>query len=217
MICVEPSTGAGFNLVSAPTARLARVTEPAVLCAWGDESIRTVGVPEPIYLLGAAIADQRCCDKVRDHLRNVPRAGHKLHWRDADVRHRRGIHQAVSAMPVAHLVVVAAPADPRRPERARAKCLERMLHELDNLGIDRLIMEARTSSLNRRDLILIDRLRGSHRIPTRIRLMFELPSIEPMLWLPDQILGMIGDAEAGDDRWLSAPLTNRVTRIDLRL
>ena len=92
-----------------------------------------------------------------------------------------------------------------------------MLHELDNLGIDRLIMEARTSSLNRRDLILIDRLRGSHRIPTRIRLMFELPSIEPMLWLPDQILGMIGDAEAGDDRWLSAPLTNRVTRIDLRL
>lgn len=194
------------------------MNEQPARCAWGDESIRTTGVTEPMYLLGAAIADPTACTDTRDLLRRVPRAGQKLHWRDADHRHRRAIHQVVALLLlVEHLVVIATPADPRRPERARAKCLERMLHELDQLGIQLLIMESRTASLNRRDLALIDRLRGSRRIPHTIRLDFELPSVEPMLWLPDQVLGMIGDAEAGDSRWLTANLTDRVTRIDIEI
>ena len=170
-----------------------------------------------MYLLGAAIADPAVCVDTRALLRRVPRAGQKLHWRDADEQHQRAIHHAVAPMAVDHMVVVATPADTRRPERARAKCLERMLQELDGLGVGQLIMETRTASLNQRDLVLIDHLRGGRRIPARIRLEFEQPSAEPMLWLPDQILGMVGDAEAGNNRWLVAPLADRITRIDIAL
>lgn len=191
--------------------------EQPVRHAWGDESTRTVGVAQPMYLLGAAIADPADCGEVRDRLRAVPHRGPKLHWHDADGRGRRVIQQAVTAILVEHLVVVATPADPRRPERARAKCLERMLYELDQRNVSRLIMESRTVSLNRRDLLLIERLRGSRRIPTAIRLDFELPSLEPMLWLPDQVLGMIGDAEAGVGRWFTRPFAERVNRIDINM
>ncbi len=171
-----------------------------------------------MYLLGAVVADPAICDEVRAQLRRVPRTGHKLHWRDADEQHHRLIHRVVAPLPVQHVVVVvvAAPADPRRPERARAKCLERMLHELDRWGVGQLIMEARTASLNRRDVMLVDRLRGGRRVPAGIRVEFGLPSTEPMLWLPDQILGMIGDGEAGNTRWLTASLTERVTRCRYR-
>ncbi len=97
-----------------------RVSDGPVVCAWGDESIRLVGVARPMYLLGAVIADPAICDEVRAQLRRVPRTGQKLHWRDADEQHHRLIHRAVAPMPVQHVVVVASPADPRRPERARA-------------------------------------------------------------------------------------------------
>jgi hypothetical protein len=95
--------------------------------------------------------------------------------------------------------------------------MERMLFELDRRGVSRFIMESRTASLNARDLTLIERLRGSHRIPATIRLEFALPSTEAMLWLPDQVLGMIGDAEAGRRQWYSADFAARVTRIDISL
>jgi hypothetical protein len=185
--------------------------------AWGDESIRTLGVARPIYLLGAVLAEPDGCDEIREQLKAVPHAVPKLHWRDADDHHRGAIHRAVTPIPVEHLIVVASPADPRRPERARAKCLERMLYELDREHVSRLIMETRTASLNLRDLALIDQLRGSRRIPATVRLDFELPSVAPMLWLPDQVLGMIGDAETGDQRWITHDLAGRITRIDIAL
>lgn len=59
-----------------------------------------------------------------------------------------------------HVVVVAAPIDPRRQERARALCLERLAWQLDAHGVELLTLEARPTQLMRRDIRTIDALRG---------------------------------------------------------
>lgn len=49
-------------------------TDPGVsfeLHAWVDESMRSFNVAEPLYMLGAAIADPSSCESVRDDLRAV--------------------------------------------------------------------------------------------------------------------------------------------------
>lgn len=196
------------------------MTDQIEFCAWGDESGRRLGPDESdpsVYLLGAAIIDMADYDTCRDALLALPRSGPKLHWHDADDRRRTQIMAVVDTLPAQHVVVIAAPMDPSRQERARAKCIERMLHELDQYGVTRLVMENRTQSLNKRDMRLIDRLRGSERVPTGIRLDFGLPSQEPLLWLPDQVLGALGLAESGDERWLSDAVRDRVERIDIVL
>lgn len=183
------------------------------LHAWVDESMRTVNVQEPLYMLGAAIADPSCCDPVREDLRSMVR-GPKLHWRDMDDRAKKLSIGLLGPVDAAHIVVVSTPLDPRRQERARAKCMERLFSELGSLGVSTVFLESRTRSLNDRDMRLVSRLRGSRAMPQSLRVEIQLPSLEPMLWIPDQILGAMGDAETGDDQWL-ANFSGHVSRHDI--
>ncbi|MCM3556706.1 hypothetical protein M3697_16590 [Janibacter melonis] len=191
--------------------------EPA-RTAWGDESIRDLdGAGRGRYLLGAAIPEPQDCAYIRAQLLSLPRSEQKLHWHSADERRRRAIVKVVDLLPSQHVVVVAIPVDRNRQDRARAKCLERMLYELDLRGVAELVMEARTDALNRKDLKLVDQLRGSRRLTSPIRLNFGEPSGEPLLWLPDQVLGAVGAADSGDDRWLTQTLRQRVERVDIEI
>lgn len=174
------------------------------LHAWVDESMRAVNVAEPLYMLGAAIADPSSCESVRDDLRALRKRGPKLHWREMDNAAKKQSMDLLGQIDAAHIVVVAAPMDPRRQERARAKCMERLLAELGDLGVSTAFLESRTQSLNTRDMRLIDKLRGSRAMPRSLRVDIELPSAEPMLWIPDQILGAVGDQEAGNDQWVES-------------
>lgn len=174
------------------------------LHAWVDESMRTVNVKEPMYMLGAAVADPSCCGVVRDDLREILTGGPKLHWRDMDNRAKKLSIDLLGTVDAAHIVVVTAPLEPRRQERARAKCMERLFSELGTLGVTSVFLESRTRSLNERDMRLVDKLRGRRVMPQTLRVEVQLPSEEPMLWIPDQVLGAIGDAEAGDAKWLGA-------------
>lgn len=110
----------------------------------------------------------------------------------------------IGRIDAAHIVVVAAPMDPRRQERARAKCMERLLAELGELGVSTVFLESRTQSLNARDMRLVEQLRGSRAMPGTLRVEIQVPSLEPMLWIPDQILGALGEGEAGNDRWVNS-------------
>ncbi|MCY1311030.1 hypothetical protein D9M70_612850 [compost metagenome] len=51
-------------------------------------------------------------------------------------------------------------------------------------------------------------------MPPSLRVEIQLPSLEPMLWIPDQILGAIGDAEAGNDQWLGI-FSSHISRHDI--
>ena len=77
--------------------------------AWGDESVR-LGLEEPSYLLGAAIARADTCDVFRERLRELKPRGPKLHWRDLGGARRWDVISAIADFDLVHVVVVAAPA-----------------------------------------------------------------------------------------------------------
>lgn len=78
--------------------------------------------------------------------------------------------------------------------------MERLLWELGEMHVTPVFLEQRTELLNERDMTLVGHLRGKKSIPSTLRVDIALPSTEPMLWIPDQVLGTIGDAEADDSR-----------------
>ena len=187
------------------------------LHAWVDESIRPKGIDERMYLLGAVVADPSCCDGARDELRRVlPKGARKLHWTDMENREKRKVTELVTEFDMAHMVVVGTSLDHRKQEHARAKCMERLLWELSQLEVTQVFLEQRTQSLNDRDMKLVRHLRGKKSILSALRVDIALPSTEPMLWIPDQVLGAIGDAEADEGRWLDQ-YQGTIERIDITI
>ena len=178
--------------------------------------MRVSGVAEPMYLMAAVVADPAECEPLREQLRALPHLGPKLHWRELDARGKRTVVRRLAAMNLPHLLVAAAPLDHRKQERARALCLERLCWELHTRAVSRVVLESRTASLNQRDHDLIIRLRGKRSLPADVRVEIQQPSSEPMLWIPDQVLGAVGDAETGHPEWV-APLRATLTRIDIRI
>lgn len=165
---------------------------PAQLSAWGDESMRFAASPKA-YVLAAALIEGQLTDDVREVVRPLRVAGTKLHWRDLDRRQRDKVVDVVAGLEALHLVVIATPLDPRRQERARAKCIQRMLSHLGGLGVHQMVLEQRTESLNRLDQKLITKLRGTRAFPAFLTVDFRQPSKEPLLWLPDVVAGAVGE------------------------
>lgn len=196
------------------------MTHASVLHAWMDESMHTFGgaLQDGIYLLAATIADPAACEPTRDVLRGLrPGRAIRLHWTDADTRSRRTMAAAVAGLDALHTVVVGAPLDPRRQERARRLCMERLLHELAALGVSHVWAESRTESLNRRDMQMIDALRSRQAIPPGLKLDFVLPSAEPMVWLPDIVAGAVGLQRRNDDAEPYEALRSLVVVHDIRV
>lgn len=131
-------------------------------------------------------------------------------------RGKRKVTKLVTAFDMAHMVVVGTPLDHRKQEHARAQCMERLLWELGQLEVTQVFLEQRTQSLNNRDMKLVRYLRGKKSIPSSIRVDIALPSTEPMLWIPDQVLGGMGDAEAHETVWLDQ-CQGAIERIDITI
>lgn len=111
------------------------------------------------------------------------------------------------------LLPLAAP----RQERAWGRCFERLLWELSQRPVSRVIVEARSSQQYRTDLRRVDGLRPRAEIHEAMRVSW-IPGVkDAMLWAPDIVIGALGDAYvAGAD--VPAGLREIVTkvRIDLR-
>ena len=179
-----------------------QISDEFQLHAWVDESMRPKGNDERMYLLGAVVADPSCCDGARDALRRaLPKGAPKLHWHVMEPREKTRATTVVTSLDATHLVVVGSPLNHRKQERARAECMERLLWELGQLEVTQVFLEQRTPSLNDRDMKLVRHLRGKKSIPSTLRVDIAQPSTEPMLWVPDQVLGALGDAEADEGRW----------------
>jgi hypothetical protein len=190
--------------------------DPLVLHAWVDESIR-VTATGGFYILASVIVDAACCDGVRDTLRDLLlRNQPRLHWRAEDKTRRRKIAQTAANIDMAAVVVVGTPVTPTKQERARRVCMERLLHELDQLGVHRAWLETRTPSLNTKDWEMVAALIGARAISTRLRIAHARPLEEPMLWLPDAVAGAVSAAHAGVDEYLSV-MRQVVTQIDVHV
>ena len=168
------------------------------LLAWVDES-GSSGLRDPgTYLLAAAVSDSDAEDEGRDRMQALLLPGQvKVHWRDESERRRAQIVGAVAGLSLEHVVVVRSGATGERPERRRRKCMERLLYELEQRGVDDVVLESRGPDDDQRDVEMVNALRGQKRLSPQVRLSHRVGRNEPMLWIPDAVCGAVVAARGG--------------------
>lgn len=130
-------------------------------------------------------------------VRAKPRAMRKLHWRDLREPEKTRVIEAMAAIPHWSTVVVATPLDGVRQERGRRKALEVLLQKLEADGVGLLNLESRWHQEDKADLDMVFALQNRRLISSiRIRHV-RSDEQEPRLWMPDQVLGAVGDILCG--------------------
>jgi hypothetical protein len=176
------------------------------LIAWVDESVIVGGDDRPgAYTLAAVIADDDAIEGLRNDLRALTeRKIVRLHWVAESTKRRDLIVETIAALGVVAIVVVGSPVHRQKQERARRCCLERLLYELDQLGVSQAWLESRAPAQNKRDRSLVDSARRKRLLSHRTSIEFARPLQEPMLWLPDAVAGAVTADNLGEQRWLLA-------------
>jgi hypothetical protein len=156
------------------------------------------------YLLAAVVCDSAACQPVREMLRSLRyRRQPRLHWNAEEGPRRMKIAESIGALSLPATVVVGMPLAKSKQERARAKCMEALLPELEAQKVGQVWLEARTPSLIQRDMRLVDGFRSQRLITPAIRVDTALPSEEPMLWLPDAVAGAVSASRDGQLEYLA--------------
>jgi hypothetical protein len=170
--------------------------------AYIDESMR---VPHGLYVLAAVIAADHHADHHRAALRaHLYRGQLRLHWRDESNHRRTELIAAMSALPHTGAIVIATGTQPRRQERARRKCIDRLLAELASRGITTAVFERRHPELDARDRTMIASLQRQQSLPATFQATWKPATAEPLLWLPDIAAGAASLAETGEDTFWSS-------------
>lgn len=170
-----------------------------ITVAYGDESVRMVGDP-PFYMLGVSLMSDATDAELRRLAEIMPKGSRKLHWREMSRRRRRRSLEILADAGCADTVVIAAPLRGKKQERARRKCLEALLPALESKGVRDLVLENRDEAANRLDLNYIDYAKGSQLVSS-IKITHRDASIEPRLWIADQVLGAMGDYKTRTGEW----------------
>ena len=79
----------------------------------------------------------------------------------------------------------------------RRKCLEALLPNLENKGVDKLVMESHNPVQDARDVQLADIMKSVGYVRS-IKVSHARGELEPRLWFPDLVLGAYGDAICED-------------------
>lgn len=162
--------------------------------AYGDESVRRVGVPDPVYLLGAYIADEDQSD-LADALSVYVRQDGKLHWRDHTSRTKRVVCKTISEYDANYLVVAASPIPERRgEERARRQALHYLSVLLDgDFGVDSLVLESRQRNQDENDKRVVALAQRNNVLTSGFHVAHRFGREDKRLWVPDQVVGALGD------------------------
>jgi hypothetical protein len=86
----------------------------------------------------------------------------------------------------------------RRQERARHKCFEVLLPELEEYGVTRAVFERRGARADRADLGKVAACRIKRLLVGKLSVGFDEPLREPLLWLADAVCGALFAEQAGD-------------------
>ena len=187
----------------------ARVTSRWI--AYADESMRQRRDGSGLYVLAAALVEEKAVSEVRAAAARlaIGGAGRRVHWRNESPARRRKVVAAVADLDPIHLVIVGVGLDNPRQERARRLCLQRLLWELQTVDVHQVWLEARTSSLNHKDIALVDLLRVQGVLGPDLRVEHVRPTGmlgEPLLWLADIVAGAVSAARGDGELQYLAPL-----------
>jgi hypothetical protein len=154
-------------------------------------------------VLAAAVCDGPAVSAAREAVAALRLKGQrKVHWRDEGDKRRQEIAEAISAVPLRHLVVVRDGQTGERPERQRRHCLERLLHELDRMDVATVTFESRGPKDDKRDRDMLDALRAKKVVAADLRMEHMTGPREALLWAADAVCGVIVQSRTGDPAYL---------------
>lgn len=170
-----------------------------------DESY-VVG-PDGVYVLAALIADP-ADEVVRDRLRGLRAAGQlRPHFSKESTARRVALAAGVGGLTLPSVVTVRRSGD--AAERARGLCLVAMAWALAG-RVDRLVIDARQTRLNRHDATVLAGLAPSG---LRLPVTFVSGAGEPLLWAADVTAGAVfQDLARGEPAYRAA--LGSVTQVD---
>lgn len=173
--------------------------------AWGDESGSNARKDPGTYLIAAAIVQDEYVDPCRDAMGGLllPHE-RKVHWRDDSDNRRRRVVDVVLSLPVEGFVVVRQVGAGDHPERARRKCLERLVPELESLGCAAFTLESRGFVQDQRDMSMVDSLRRARAVSSAIKVHHQPGPKDPLLWISDALCGAVVASRTGDPSFLHA-------------
>jgi len=162
--------------------------------AFVDESYE-VG-PTGSYVLAAVVADD-AAEALRDRMRAAREPWQsRTHFHDVDEKRARVLLDTVRRLEAPLLAVVGRSC--LRPERARAKCLERLVWE--SRSIHGLVIESRGAGLDRMDRRVLAGVQPG--LGRRLTYRFELGRDEPLLWAADILASAVFRAYCRDTMWV---------------
>ena len=190
-----------YNLVNRFLKRASTLSETTAntTTAYGDESVRMAGDP-PFYMLGVSLMSDATDAELAKLAEIMPKGSRKLHWREMSRKRRKQSLEILASAGSSDTVVIAAPLSGKKQERARRKCLEAMLPALESKGVCELVLENRDEAANRLDLNYVDYAKGS-KLVSSIMITHRDASVEPRLWVADQVLGALGDYKTHTGEW----------------
>ncbi|MBK0866677.1 hypothetical protein INP57_07675 [Saccharopolyspora sp. HNM0986] len=168
------------------------------LAAYADESY---DLPLGVYILTASLVDLTEAEVVRDALYALQSGPHKVHWYKSAERRRADLAKVVQKASFMHNVVIGR-GRALKPERARRKCLEALLVELDAMKIDSLLLESRQERNNLLDRQIVSACRRKGLVSQHLHVSFAPGTATPLLWIPDVVCGAVLAAERGNPAYL---------------
>ncbi|MFD5243294.1 hypothetical protein ACFWIW_02060 [Amycolatopsis sp. NPDC058340] len=181
--------------------------------AFADESFHEAA-SGGFYVLAAAVLPSARHAELREVMLDVrgDRRSSKLHWYPMDHQEKLDVVKRVADFDELHVVTVGTPVRPKRQERSRALCLQRLVVELYGLGVDTLVAEARQADLNNRDIDSIRHARLHLPRGTEFRIEHRFGKDEPLLWISDVVAGAVRARLTGNDSFFQ-PLSGCVHEV----
>lgn len=158
--------------------------------AYVDESAR-VAAPGLYVLAAVGVLEDQVQEVVavlRSGLRHRRR---RFHWREEEHADQEAMAKLFGSLGLLSVVAVATPVDKARPERARRRCLTRLLWELEQRDVRDVLFESRGDAQDLLDRKHIANTQRSQHLEPDLAFAFGDPRLEPLLWLPDLVAGAV--------------------------
>lgn len=182
------------------------------MTAFVDESIRLDN--HGIYVVAAVVVVENL-DTAREVARSVlVKRQPRFHWRNEGEPRRLGMLERMSSAGIGARVYVQQPVTSRRPERARALCLNAMLWDLWQAEVEDVVFESRQRHADAADRRLIIAAQQAHRASPHLSYRFEKAINEPLLWMADALAGATSSDSAEGTHYLDC-LGGMVARTDV--
>lgn len=168
------------------------------------------------YVIGAAVLiDPAQRTEVEERARKlIGGRCRPFHWKDEGVERRSEMINLLGELDLGVFAVVHRPVAAKRQTVARHESLRTLASMLCREGVDELLIESRGTQDAEDRRTLVDAI-TSGTLPTDLSYAFACKD-NALMWLPDAVAGVLGEAESRKtDRWI-AELQRKATILEIR-